>query len=98
MKNDSLVSENKWNIKNGWALDCYRGMNQFRRPTIVKASKKYPLLLTVSKRSKTNDVSKVDFDIDAYLFSTSWGSTGKNIGKIDVREWNPNFWVVSNAN
>lgn len=98
MMEDSLVSENKWNIKNGWAFDCYRGMNQYRKPTILKASNKYPLLLSISKKSKSNKVAKIEYVISATVYSTSWRSTGKNIGNIDVRNWEPNFWTVSNSN
>lgn len=92
MRKDSLVSSDKWNIKNGWAFDCYRGMDQYRKATILKASNKYPILLTTSKRSKTNDVAKVDYMIDAYVYSTYWGSTGTNIG----RSWMSKFDKVTN--
>lgn len=91
MKKDSLLTSENWNIKNGWAFDCYRGMDPYRRPTILKASKKYPLLLTMEKKNNSHDEGELDYFIDAYVFVTYWGSTGTNIG----RSWMATFNKVT---
>lgn len=96
MNNDSLFSNDVWNIKNGWAFDCYRGLNRYRRPTISKASQKYPLLLKLQKKSETNNTEEDVYNVTAYLYFTYWGATGESVGVTEVRKWTPSFWTVSN--